>query len=103
MKLLGASLFAVLFVVFSGSSIGQAYPAKPIRMIVPYPAGGGTDILGRYVSLKLGERLGQTVVVENRTGAAGAIGTSAVVKSAPDGYTLLFNNETLTVAPNVSR
>jgi len=74
----------------------QAYPAKPVRMIVAYPPGGGTDIVGRMVAQKLGESLGQSVVVENRGGASGNIGTELAAHAAPDGYTILMGN----VAPN---
>jgi tripartite-type tricarboxylate transporter receptor subunit TctC len=81
----------------------ESYPSMPIRLVVPYPAGGGTDVLARLIAQALGERLGQPVVVENRTGASGSIGTDFVVKSRPDGYTLLFNNETLVMAPNASQ
>ncbi len=66
------------------------YPTKPIRLIVPYPAGGLTDTLARQVADGLSKRLGQTVVVENKGGAGGIIGTDFVAKSAPDGYTLLM-------------
>jgi len=74
----------------------EAYPARPIRMIVAYPPGGGTDIVGRMVAQKLGEALGQSVVVENRGGASGNIGTEFAARAAPDGYTILMGN----VAPN---
>src|SRR5437899_6086691 len=75
---------------------GQSYPARPIRMIVAYPPGGGTDIVGRVVAHKLAEVLGQAVVVENRGGASGNIGTEIVARATPDGYTILMGN----VAPN---
>jgi tripartite-type tricarboxylate transporter receptor subunit TctC len=68
----------------------QAYPTRPVRWIVPFPAGGQGDILTRLIGQWLSERLGQPFVIENRTGAAGNIGTEAVVRSAPDGHTLLF-------------
>src|SRR5580765_3065963 len=74
----------------------EVYPAKPIRMIVAYPPGGGTDIVGRTIAQKLGETLGQSVVVENRGGASGNIGTELAARAAPDGYTILMGN----VAPN---
>ncbi len=72
------------------SALAQSYPNKPIRLIVPFPAGGATDILARALSQKLGEKIGQTVVVENRPGAGGTIGADAASKSAADGYTLLL-------------
>jgi len=72
------------------SALAQAYPSKPIRLIVPFPAGGATDILARALSQKLGEKIGQPVVVENRPGAGGTIGADAASKSVADGYTLLL-------------
>ena len=71
-------------------SFAQAYPNKPVRMIVPFPAGGATDVLARALSIKLGEKLGQSVVVENRPGAGGTIGSQAVAQSSADGYTILL-------------
>jgi tripartite-type tricarboxylate transporter receptor subunit TctC len=78
----------------------QAYPAKPIRFIVPFAPGGGNDILGRVLAAKLHESFGVPVVVENRGGAGGTIGTEIAAKAAPDGYTVLINN--LSVAVNVT-
>ena len=86
----------------SPSAFPQAYPAKPIRLIVPFPPGGSTDIVARIVALKLGDRLGQQLVVENRGGAGGTIGTEAVAKAPPDGYTLgVASTSTHAVAPSV--
>ena len=72
----------------SAPAWAQSYPAKPVRMIVAFPAGGVSDIVGRIVAAKLSERLGQQVVVENRAGGGGSIGAEAAVKAAPDGYTI---------------
>ena len=82
------------------SAMAQSYPAKPVRMVIAFPPGGSTDIVGRIVSQKLSERLGQQVVVENRGGAGGSIGTEAVARAAPDGHTLtLATTSTHVVAP----
>jgi tripartite-type tricarboxylate transporter receptor subunit TctC len=90
----GACALAALAI--SAAAHAQVYPAKPVRMIVAYPPGGGTDIVGRMVAQKLGESLGHSVVVENRGGASGNIGTELAARAAPDGYTILMGN----VAPN---
>ncbi|HZX86466.1 MAG TPA: tripartite tricarboxylate transporter substrate binding protein, partial [Reyranella sp.] len=88
-------LRAALFLAFAGapataSAQPGAYPAKPVKLVIPYPPGGGTDITGRAMAQKLSEFLGQSVVIENKPGATGMIGAASVAKSAPDGYTVLF-------------
>ena len=90
MRALGAAALALTLLPCAGHATEAAYPAKPIRMVVPYPPGGLTDTLARTVADGLSRRLGQPVVVENRAGGGGGIGTDYVAKSAPDGYTLLM-------------
>ena len=80
----------LLLVFFASTAAGQTYPSRPVRWIVPFPPGGATDILARIVAQKMTESWGVAVVVENRAGAAGAIGSEAVAKAAPDGYTILM-------------
>jgi tripartite-type tricarboxylate transporter receptor subunit TctC len=87
---ISTSFAAPAALLSTSASLAQAYPNKPVRMIVPFPAGGATDVLARALSIKLGEKLGQNVVVENRPGAGGTIGSSAVAQSAADGYTILL-------------
>jgi tripartite-type tricarboxylate transporter receptor subunit TctC len=95
-------LLAVLLCVVATHAFAQAYPAKPVRMIIPYPPGGGNDTLGRLFAAKLSDRLGQPVVVENRPGAGTLIGTEAAAKSAPDGYTILLSSiATHALSPNL--
>jgi len=91
MKHLFASALAAVLLAAAGIAHAQGgYPGKPVRIIVPFAAGGATDVLARLVGPGLAERLGQPVIVENKVGASGQIGTEAVAKSAPDGYTLLM-------------
>src|ERR671937_2994471 len=77
----------------------QEWPTKPVRFIVPYPPGGGTDVIARIVQPALSEALGHPVVIENRGGAGGALGTEAAAKAAPDGYTFLFTLSSHTINP----
>jgi tripartite-type tricarboxylate transporter receptor subunit TctC len=79
----------------------EPFPSRPIRLIIPYPPGGGTDIVGRLLGQKLHERLGQPVVIDNRGGAGGTIGTAVAAKSAPDGYTLLLVPTSHVINPSI--
>ena len=97
-----AALAAVSALAFAGAAFAQAWPAKPIKVIVPYPPGGTSDILARAVGQKLSEQYGQPVIVENKPGATGNIGADFVAKSPPDGYTLLLADiGSLAIAPSV--
>jgi tripartite-type tricarboxylate transporter receptor subunit TctC len=94
-------ILSVIALSMSLTAQGQVYPAKPVRLVVPYPAGGGTDFFARAVGAQLATQLGQPVVVENKPGAATIVGTQEVVKSPADGYTLLLG-DTATFAVNPS-
>jgi tripartite-type tricarboxylate transporter receptor subunit TctC len=80
----------ILLVLVQGAAFAQPYPSKPVRVVIPYPPGSTPDVVGRTLSTKLQDALGQPFVVENRTGAGGNIGAEVVAKAAPDGYTLLI-------------
>jgi tripartite-type tricarboxylate transporter receptor subunit TctC len=95
-----AAVFATTL-LGAGTALAQTFPAKPVRLVVPWPAGGGTDIISRIIVQRMGENMRQTVVVDNRSGASGIIGSDHVAKSPPDGYTLLMGN-TATNATNAS-
>ena len=92
MRKLLRGFVAVLACALSGAASAQGYPNRPIRIVVPYPAGGATDQMARIIQQPLAELLGQTIIIDNKAGAGGAIGTDAVAKAAPDGYTLAFGN-----------
>ncbi len=83
-------LLMLFLALLTGVAEGQIYPSRPIRLIVPFPPGGSNDIVARMVATQLGERLGQQVVVDNRGGAGGVLGSDLAAKSPPDGYTLLL-------------
>src|SRR5688572_27434222 len=85
------STLALLALSLSLSVCAQGYPAKPVRLVVPFPAGGPADGLGRLLAEKLKQSWGESVVIENRGGAGGNIGAEAVARAAPDGYTLFLN------------
>ena len=92
---------ALLGMLCAASALAQDYPSRPIRLIVPFAAGGGTDVVARTLAIKLSKEMGQSVVVENRVGASGVIGTDATAKSAPDGYTIMIATPTFTVNPSL--
>ena len=89
---------ALLSILFTASVAAQSFPSKPVRILVPFPAGGTTDIVARLVGQRMSETLGQPVLVENRAGAGGTIAAAEVARSAPDGYTLLIHNVTFPIA-----
>ena len=95
---------AALCLLASPLALAQAYPAKPVKLIVPCPPGGPTDIVGRFVASKLSEALGQQFVVENRAGAGGTVGSEVASQASADGYTLLYGStSTLAMAPSLYR
>jgi len=100
--LFAATGLALVAMAPSAASAQDSFPVKPIQLVLPFPPGGATDVVGRIVAQKLGERLGKTIVVENRPGAGTVVGASYVAKAAPDGYTLLASSgTTFTVNPAV--
>jgi tripartite-type tricarboxylate transporter receptor subunit TctC len=102
-KHLAAALLGLLVVCGEplAQQAAQPYPSKPIKLILPFPPGGGTDILGRVIAEKLGASLGQPVVVENRGGAGGNVGAEAAARSAPDGYTIVLVAPSLAISPTL--
>ena len=97
---LSALVFAACIPVHALAQAGS-YPDKPVRFVVPYPPGGGTDVIARIVQAKFQAALGQQIVIENKGGAGGSLGTELVAKSAPDGYTVLFTLSSHTINPAI--
>ncbi len=95
------ALFGALLLAVASPALAQAYPAKPVRIIVPFAPGGGSDFIARFMAHRLSASLGQQFVVENRAGAGGMIGVEQGVKSAPDGYTLTLISNSYTVNPSL--
>lgn len=102
MKFACTALVAALAVAHVPETAAQTYPTKPIRLVVPFAAGGPNDLIGRLIAQRVAEQIGQPVVVENRAGAGGAVGTAAVGTSPPDGYTLLISGtSSLAINPSL--
>ena len=101
-KLIGAALAVLGIAAGLQPLAAQDYPSRPVRVVIPFAAGAGTDLLGRIVAQELSKRLGQQFFVENKPGAAAQVGTDMVAKAAPDGYTLLWTvSDGLSVLPAV--
>lgn len=98
-KLLSLVCAAAVLTLANGQALAQAYPSKPVKIIVPFGPGGFTDVVARILGVKLGESLGQSVVIENKPGAGSMIGTDQVAKAAPDGHTLLIVSSTHVISP----
>lgn len=103
-RLVASLLVSSLLCVFSGQLLAQEYPSRIIKLVVPYSAGGGTDIVSRQFARELEKSIGQTVIIENRAGAGGLIGTQNVINADPDGYTLLVgDNSTNSFVPALAK
>ena len=99
-QILAMFVLALTVVGAPGEALAQAYPSKPIRIVVPYPAGGGIDIMSRLIAQRLAQRFSQSVVVENKPGAGTIVAAESVARAAPDGYTLLITTDaTITINP----
>src|SRR5688572_14112173 len=97
------SAVASLTLIACGTAWGQVYPSKPVRVVIVFPPGGATDIVGRIAYQKVGEQLGQQFVIDNRAGAGGTIGAAFVAKSPPDGYTVMVYSATLVANAHLYR
>jgi tripartite-type tricarboxylate transporter receptor subunit TctC len=96
-----AALAILCALGFAGAAAAQTYPAKPVRIILPFPPGGPSDILGRALAAKLTEQVGQQVITDNRPGAGGNLGLELAAKAAPDGYTLVLSSPLISISPSL--
>src|ERR1700684_415922 len=99
MRALAAFCLVTFFIAAAFAAAAADYPARPITLIVPYPPGGGNDVIARLVAAKMSTSLGRQIVVENRGGAGSTIGTRDVARSTPDGYTMLIATSALAINP----
>jgi len=99
MRFQGFALAAAAALLAAAAATAQTYPERPVRLVVPWPPGGSVDTTARYLNEQLGKELGQPIVIDNRSGATGNIGSEAVARAKPDGYTLLINTITIATAP----
>ena len=101
MRLLHSAGLALLIAAAPAAALAQGapYPTKPIRMILPFPPGAPSDLVGRAVAQKLGEQMGENVIPDNRVGAGGNLGLGLVAKAPPDGYTLMVSSPTIAMSP----
>ena len=95
-----AGMLAAAMVLYASSGLAQAWPNKPITLVVPFPPGGGTDAFARPLSVQLSKQLGKQVIIDNRGGAGGTVGASIAAKAQPDGYTFLIGAVHHTIAPS---
>jgi tripartite-type tricarboxylate transporter receptor subunit TctC len=101
LRILISAYLAVDLLATPNAASAQSYPIKPLHLVVPFPPGAGTDMFARVIANKLGESLGQPVLVENKPGGGATIGTDFVARSAPDGYTLLLSTTSHAINPSV--
>lgn len=100
-RMLGASLLLMTVPLMAGPTLAAEWPERTITMVVPFPPGGPTDLVARVFAQHMGERLGETVIVENKGGANGTIGMAAAASAKPDGYTILYNTSSIALSPNL--
>ncbi len=96
-------LIACAGALAAGTALAQAWPTKPVTLVIPFAAGGPTDVVGRTIAISMGKSLGQTIIVENKLGAGGTIASNYVAKAAPDGYTILLHHNGMSTAPALYR